>query len=585
MHAQDKKKVKYAETTGETLLPNKRGELSSFAWTVWSSVFLMLLAAVWLVVSKFDISRLRGSTHFMDQARQAVDAKKWTEALDAIRNVDGQARGQLEFSRILADYLIATRSDPSSLTQVLEKLQGTPLARPEDDLWLARSYLAGGRPAQARTALDRLPAAQRETHDFLETLIILLREEGRSREGAEVENILYARFASVPSVAVRKAARDLRGTFPEIRAAAEKTLWEIAIGTDENALAAIRVLISYPGLTLPQVVRLQKLAEGQEALTTFERLNIASALLRLEPGRREEILQAEITRLKDAKGETLQHFVAWLAREKEFGKIMKLVSRASLAQSAELFPVLAEDLAERGQWSELLELVEKGKSVPVSNARAAGWRALAARNLQPADTRAPQAHLEEAIAEAIAKKDEVALAAAMALAEEWSMLDLVLDAALKLAVPDSPNEFAMLERGWQLASRLKREPVLEDLAERMARLKPGSPILARRNDYLRLLRGEGIEAVAGGAAPGPNASDADLLLHSLKAYRMGDTSLASSTLAKIRSTAEMTAGETAVYAGLLAKVRGEAARAYQLAEKVRPELLLTEERAFLNMAF
>lgn len=584
MHSQEKKKVKYAETTGETLLPNKRGELSSFAWTVWSFVLLIIVAAAWLVVSKFDVSRLRGSQHFVDEARQAVDGQNWPKALAAIQKVDGTARGQLDFLRILADYLIATRSDPSTLTQVLEKLQGTPLAKPEDDLWLTRSYLAGGWPAQARTALERLPVTQRETLDYQETLIALLHEEGRTREAVEAENSLFARFASVPSVAVRKAARDLKGVFPEIRAAAEKKLWEIAGGADENALVAIRVLTGHPGLTLPQARRLQGLAEGQTSITTFERLNIASALLRLEPGRREDILQAEITRFKDAKGETLQHFIAWLAREKEFAKILKLVPRATLAESAELFPVLAQDLAQREQWSDLLELVEKGKTLPVSNARAAGWRALASRNLQPIDTRAPRAHLEEAITEAIAKKDEAALVAAMTLAEEWNMPDLALDATLKLAVPDSPNEFAMLERSWQLASRLKREPVLADVAERMARLKPGSLMLARRNDYLRLLRGEGIEVVAGGASPGPNASDAELLLQSLKAYRMGDMSLASATLEKIRSTTGMSAGENAVYAGLLAKTRGEAARAYQLAEKVRAELLLAEERVFLDMA-
>ncbi|WP_449069542.1 hypothetical protein [Prosthecobacter sp.] len=559
-------------------------KLSLFARTVWTLVLVVIVAMSWLVINKFDFGRLRGAEHYVEQARHALDNKDWAQALAAIQKVEGPARGQPKFLRVLADYLIATRSDPSSLAQFLEKLQGTPYAMAEDDIWLARSYLAGGRPAQARAALERLPAAQRDTLLYQETFIVLLRDEGRTREAVEAENVLFARFASDPGVAVRKAARDMKGTFPEIREAAEKSLWEIAGRSDEHGLVAIRVLTGHTGLTLPQAMRLQHLAEGQPSLTAIERLNIASVLLRLDPERREPILQAQIARFKDGGGETFQHLIAWLAREKEFGKILRLVPRESLVQSVELFPAVAQDLAQRGQWTDLLELVEKGRPMPVSNARAAGWRALATRNLRPADTRAARAHLEEAIAEGIARKDQHALAAAITLAEEWNMLDLALDATLKLAVPEAPNEFALLERCWQLASRLRRAPVLADLAERLAKLRPGSPVLARRNDYLRLLRGEGIEMVGGGAAAAPDASDADLLLQSLKAYRMGDMALAASSLEKIRSTVDMTPGENAVYAGLLAKARGEAARAYQLAEKVRPDLLLAEERVFLDMA-
>lgn len=584
MHSQDKPKAPRPDRSQETLLPKHGMKLSFFAKTAWGLVLLVVMAVVWLAINKFDIGRLRGSDHYLEQARHAVGAKDWVLALAAIQKVDMEARGEPKFLRVLADYLIGTRSEPATLSQVLEKLPGTPQALPEDDLWLARSYLAGGRVAQARTALDRLPPGQRGTLAYQETLVLLLRDEGLPREAAEAENALFARFADDPGVAMRKAARDLKGTFPEIREAAEKRLWEIASRPDEHGLAAIRVLTGLPGLTLAQATRLQQLADSQSSMAAIERLNIDSALLRLDPARREAILEAVIARFKDAGGQSFQQLVAWLAREKESGKILKLVPREALAQSVELFPAVAQDLAQRGQWTDLLELLEKGKPMPVSNARAAGWRALATRNLQPADPRAARAHLEEAIAEGIAKKDQHALAAAIALAEEWNMLDLALNSMLKLAVPDAPNEFALLERCWQLASRLKQEPVLDSLAERMAELKPGSPVLARRHDYLRLLRGEGIEVVGAGLAQAPGPSDADFLLQALKAYRMGDMALVSSTLEKIRSTADMTAGESAVYAGLLAKARGETARAYQLAEKVRTELLLVEERVFLDMA-
>ena len=50
-----------------------------------------------------------------------------------------------------------------------------------------------------------------------------------------------------------------------------------------------------------------------------------------------------------------------------------------------------------------------------------------------------------------------------------------------------------------------------------------------------------------------------------------------------QSTQEMAAGLRAVYVGILA-MSGEKAKAYELAEKIRPELLLKEELVFLDMA-
>lgn len=584
MPSPDKPKPKFPEIDQESLIPQKGGTLSSFARTVWVLMALIALAVVWLALTKFDIGRLRGADHYLEQARQAVAAKNWTAALGAIQKVEGEARTQPEFLRILADYLIGTRTDPETLAQLLEQLHVVGRSKPGDAIWLCMAHLTRGRPGPARAALERVSADLHGSLPYLDTRVALLKSEGRWREAVEAENMLFSRFANDPGIAVRKAARDLTGTFPEIQDAALKRLWQVAANNDQHALSAIRVLASYPQLGASHATRLQDLALLNPLATVEDRLNIASSLLRLEPERRDRLVQAEIARCRDSGPETFQTLIAWLAREREFEQILKLVPRDSLIKSAELFPAVAQHLAQREEWEDLMKLIEKGKPLPVSNARAASWRALATHNLRPADTRTARSHLEEAIAEGMAKNDRQALAAAIALAEEWNMIDLALEATLRLAIPNSSHEAELLEKCWQLASRIKREDVLTETAERLTKLKPGSILLARRLDYLRLLRGENIEVTAASFPAAPHPSDNELLLQALKAYRLGDLPYAASCIKKIESSADMTPGETAIYAGLLAKVLKATGLAYQVAERVQKDLLLPQEKTFLDIA-
>jgi len=52
----------------------------------------------------------------------------------------------------------------------------------------------------------------------------------------------------------------------------------------------------------------------------------------------------------------------------------------------------------------------------------------------------------------------------------------------------------------------------------------------------------------------------------------------------MKNTDELTVGERAVYAGLLAVACGEVSKAYQIAEKIHPEAVLKREKQFLELA-
>ena len=549
-------------------------------------VALMILGMIWLLTGAHELGRLRGPVHYLEAGRSAVADKNWPAALRAVQNVRGKAREEPGFLRLLADYLEGTRSDPALLTATLAKLEQASGLRPDDFIWLCRAFLATGNLSMARLTLDRLPDPARSSSEAFEMQIVLLRAEGRLPEAARMETLLFERFPDHPEVAVRKAANELDGTFFEIRQAALGRLWEIAQRQDNTGMSAMRVLCQQAEPTLEEARRLLQMADKHPFTTLADHLGIVSKVLRLAPLQRETLLQAEIERHKNGSAEVLKQTAAWLIEEKAFEKIQELVPEKVLMGSAELFPFVAQALAEQQQWQKLADLLNKDNQPPVSRARAATWRAVACWNLRPEAVRETRSHLEDAIRNSALEKNSLALLEAARTAEQCSMVDLAFKAYQTMAEPGCRQEVELLEKCWQLATMLKDSAGLKRLAVRLARLRPANVLFAHRRDYLCLLQGEEIETVLLETVAFAGDSEQDsttCLLKALKAYRMQDLQLATTAIRKVANTAELTSGQRAVYAGLLA-ASGEAARAYHIAEKIPSELLLQEETVFLKMA-
>ena len=578
------------EFHSDSLVPHRHGVISPFAIFTWCAIGLVVLGVIALFVFKFDFSRLRGTDHFIGKARQAIAAKDWPAAAGAIQHIQGPARERAEFLRLVADYLEATRSDPTLLDTILDKLDAKGAMQPVDFIWSCRLHLVAGRIEAARKALDRIPAATRQTAEVMKLSIELLKEEGHPREAAEVESQLFEKFADDPETAVRKAVRDFDGTFPEIQQAALNRLWELARREDETGITAIRLLSQRRDLTLSDAGHLRELADNRPGIAAGDRLAIISILMRLDASQRDRLLADEVKRYEKGDAAVQTQLASWLAQEKEYDKVMALVPEALLMKSPELFPQVVQGLAEQGKWEELMKLIKKGKKLPVSNARAATWRALATKNLQPDNAKEIRAQVEEAIREGNAEKNGLAVMGAARMAEEWAMADLALKAYETLAVPGSPQEGDMLENCWRAAVTLKDSSMLLKLADKRSRLKPANVRLALQRDYIHLLCGDQLEttlaatAVTAGDPEGEQSkSDVSQLLQGLKAYRLHDTALLAASLGKVRNARALNTGERAVYAGLQA-VNGQTAQAFQLAESIRPELLLEEETVFLRLA-
>ena len=557
---------------------------SPFACFVWALVLVMLYFGVRLVEKKFDVELLGSSGHLVEDARKAVQQSDWPAALQAIQKIPDGIRHKPEFLRVLADYLKGTRSDPALLSQVIGRLAEQGALNPADFVWLCRDHLSKGRTQAARETLELIPADMRSTLAFVEMELAILRQEGRQREAAEMERGMFEKFANDPGVALNKAVRDLDGTFPEIQRSARDRLWEMARRDDVHGLTAIRLLAKRTGHTRQETERLLQLADKHPGAAAADRLEIISLIMRLAPEKREVLLNQETERFS-RKPVEIRPFAAWLAREKEFERMQKLLSKHASLRSEDMFILTAQGLAEQERWTSLSEMLKKGRQLPVSSARTATWRALISKNLQPDNLQETRKHVQEAIRHGAMEKNTLALLGAARLAEEWAMPDLALEAYLTLAEPGSRQELELLEKCWQAAANLKDSSILEDLARRLATSWPENRRFALRYDYLRLLRGEKLELSVA------KSSDADasvrassvFLLEALRAYRMEDMFLVSYFLHSISGTDDLTTGERAVYSGLMAAC-GEVSAAYQLAEKIRSELLLAGEKAFLERA-
>lgn len=578
------------EYTSDSLMPRKHGKISPFAVLAWCLIAIVAVAVVALMVTQFDIARLRGADHFIRKAQQAVAAKDWSSAVGALQHIQGRDIERADYLRVLADFLEATRGEPALLDATLVKLDAQGLMQPVDFTWACRLRLGAGKILAARKFWDRIPPATRQTAEVMKLSVELLKEEGRPQEAAAVENLLFERFADDPETAVRKAVRDLEGTFPEIEQAALSRLWDLARREDEPGAMAIRVLSQRHDLTLPEAKQLHELCDKQPSILIGDRLPITSTLMRLDPEQREPLLAAEVKRYENGDSTVQVQLASWLAKEKEYDKVMALVPKEMLLKSPDLFPQVAQGLAEKGKWTELMNLIQKGKRLPVSNARAATWRALATKNLHPDNAKEIRVHLEEAIREGQLERNGLAIMGAARLAEECSMADLALKAYETLAVPGSAQEAEVLDRCWLVATTLKDSAKLLKLADKRASLKPGNVRLAQQRDYMHLLCGDQVETslasteVVAGAPAAELESDASRLLQALKAYRLHDLPLLDAALGKVRNARVLSTGERAVFAGLLA-ANGQPAPAFQMAESVRPELLLDEEAVFLRLAF
>jgi hypothetical protein len=547
-------------------------------------ILLLLLA---LLAGKYAWNaRSRGSTQsLVNEARQAMERKDWASAAKYIRQAKEASPDDLALLRVMVDYLDKTGLDPAFQLQALIWLKEAGLQQPAD-VWIAgRACLRTGDMAAARALWEKLPTEVKDTPEALEFKAGILRQEGGEGQAQHLQQLAAQKAPDNPESAFKAAALDAESVYPEQSAAGMERLWAMTTRADAAGLATIRFLVARADLTLPQVQQLRALVGKHADAGLADELRVLSLVIRLDAAERANVINDMVERHRNASLEVKVVLARWLAEERELEPLARLVPWGTMQQSNELFPIAVQALAEAGRWQQMKELL-KQRALPMSEEGLAVWNALAASRLQP-DLHEAQTQLQAAIKRAAAGGSYGPVRAATQVAEDLELYDVAMEGYVLLAQPKAGHELEMLEKCWETATRLGDSAQLLETARRQKALRPTSMLYAQRLDYLRLVRGVEMESVQ---SPAPDTVTQEVenlgisaILTALKAYRLGDRQQAARALSTVQGVAKLSAGQRAVYAGLLALL-GEPARAFQLAENISPRLLTAGEQTFLEKA-
>lgn len=561
--------------------------------------FVLLLAGVMAWRPATTMVRGMMARRNAKEALVATAAKDWMKAHQAVTLARQRAPEDEEVMLAMVEFLKATGSDPAGLAQYLQRLKAKRPLTAEEELTLGRALISSGKTKDAREVYDKLPPKETTRQPGMELLASILGAEGHAKEAAEIAEraLVLGKDEATPETLLQAAARDLQSPYGEVQAQGMRQLWELAELGTQTGLDAILLLAGGRGLTVPQANRLMELEEAHALKTLGARLVVVSALMRLQPGRRAELAEAEVARYKESKRGKLEDMAYWLMRENFNEAVLELVPRELAVQSRELYPVLVQTLSQAGRWEEL-QGVLKVPNAPVPAALVDLAMAEVLSHVQP-DMRESRRLLQGTVLNAAQAGDVATLQAAARLAEKLNFADVSCEAyraAGMKAAENNAGEAALqnLQKSAELALRARDAGTLLDVARRLHVISPSSAVFADQFVYLRLVLGvememvdvKGLEALADSKKAAEIVSLERIppeLLLALRAYRLGDRGGMESHLAALPRAEGLPPGPRAVAAGLLS-LAGKAERAFQMAEKIPGALLLEEERVFLMRA-
>ena len=568
---------------------HRRFRLPVWAWLV----LIGLVGAVGLTLGGRELYRKGRASYARYRAEKSLeylDQKNWVQAMKAMADANRFAGEDPTVLRSTATFLTRTSNDPRSLIIVLRKLADTGHADPSDVLALARAHLSLGEVKMAHRLHDSLSDARKQSAEGLELLAQILRAEGRTVEAQDTLRRALETSGSVPEARLRLALLDYENPFPEVQQRARDVLWELAGAQDETAITALTFLARDQNLGAIETERLLREVSAHPKTSPALHFEAVSALLRVQPHRRNDILNEETARYQGKEPNELLEVVAWLAREQEHNRILTLIPPQVSLQSKDIFPYIAQALSHEARWEDLKRLLTTTDTLPVPRARVEVWLAQATAKLNPEDRIPPREHLERAVDLAGRTQDNGTFAAAAQVAEDQGLYELAIRCYDRL-IPESPRlEVELLEKIHENALRLRDTPRLLEVARRLTALRPSSGVFRDRLQYFSLLSGRDLEVcwkalstrdqesmVEGAVKRLPSS-----FFSALASFRLRDESTLRSSLTQLAPHVnDLSPGQRAVVAALF-RSSGDDGAARRLAETVNPLLLLPEEQTLFN---
>ncbi|MFN7563063.1 MAG: tetratricopeptide repeat protein [Prosthecobacter sp.] len=561
----------------------------------WSIIGLVVFAVLWWMYFDSIAMNVKGwwGRRYIPEVRRFMAAEDWTNAARTLNDANRWAPQDLDVLRVAVEFVEKTGSEPRTMIRFLSQLDAKGALTPEEVSKLGQAYVNLPDIKKAHDTYDRYQPEQLTKRPALELLAAIQKAEGLAARSFLTQRQALLADPENPDAVLDLALLDARSGDPSLSGPARERLWPIARSGGDQAVPAIEFLAQHRQLTAQDASDLMILVESikdrPKAVTC--RFAVLSANLRLHPHEREQIVNEELRRWNGRAAAHLPPLLDWLVKEKEFERVLLLVSDKTAANYSALLPNYVSALRGLSRWGEL-KVFLSGRldpSFPAVQARI--WLAEAESHLSD-DPTTPR-HLLSTVFDETGRGENMSAALKSAeMAEFLGYWDLSRRFFEGVARKHAAAAQSMYLKVYEMAQKETNGAAMLRSSEELLRLKPTDVVYLDRASYLRLILGTDIEIAvkdlnATKDVPAhhitPDRHVALAFLRALAAFREARYNDIAPELARVKSYDTFPAGARAVYAGLLA-ITGNQSGAFQIAEKVPVNLLLPEERRFLARA-
>jgi predicted Zn-dependent protease len=439
--------------------------------------WLVALAVVALVAAVAARPAYRAVKHWRaanlaQQAEQFLGQKQW---LDAARTAHAALQLHHEQPRaplVLARSLGALRQDNAL---AYWKLALARDAAPALRLEAAQAALQLGRPDVAEPLVAEALARQPEDGAALRLAAVVCDLRGDPVAAARHARGALARLPGDVELELLLCRQLAASRQPAEITEAKVRLLNLARAQGALAPAALSLLLGFTDLTRNELYEAWRVASALPAEAPGAPLLAAEAHLRLEPAKRNAILQSLSAARAAAPLPARVELARWLLRQREFARALEVLPLNIAATNADAFLVFLDAMAALGRWKELADVLAR-PGLPLEPALVELYRARAARELGQGRI----ASLHWGLAQSLAAANPALLWHVAQYAERLGEYDEAVKALRKLTgqrVGARPV-FEALVRVLQRAGDL---PQLRAVLREMTELFPDDA--AVRNDY------------------------------------------------------------------------------------------------------
>lgn len=557
-------------------------------------ISMLLIGAACLAVTPSAMKAARQwlAHRHLPEVRQSIRRQDWRAAVLALKNARRWAPEDPEVLRASIALLSRAEADPRTIIQAIRQLQAVTKVTSDELALLGELHAKMGDISEARALYAQLPDDARESRPALHLQASILEADGFRDRALEVRRETWLTDLDNPESLAQLAATDLSGTDPSRRTAMVERLWKIVRSESPAVITAVKLLAGTNHLTITEAKELRGIIEkGGIAPPEREsaRLAVLSAWLRLNPHLRTDLIDEELSRWKNRKPSEVTPLARWLADEHEYARILRIMPASTVARYTDLLPPYVTALRSEEKWNDLNTLLTSGGIDPAfSKQKTRLWLAEAQSHLEYGSGRARQT-LAQVFENAGRGDDLSSTLEAAKLAEQlhdWAFAQRCYEG---VATKHRHTAAPMLAKVYEMAELQRDGSEMLATCVKLLELRPDNVQAMLQKLYLQSLLGIELEVahetVQSLVLEGSTERiDKVHLVRALSIYRSGLKDGIRDEILKISHPDSMTAGERAVYAGLLHQSGGAPANVFQIAERIPRSLLLPEEAAFLKRA-